>query len=106
MPFAVGMYLTFSLSAGIMAGGIVRFILEKVKGTDEEKKARTDKGVLFTSGLIAGEGIMGIVLAVLAVLEINTVIGVTLPQIFSLIIFIILLGGLFWLCMRNTKTRK
>ena len=106
MPFAVGMYLPFSLSAGIMAGGIVRFILEKVKGTDEEKKARTDKGVLFTSGLIAGEGIMGIVLAVLAVLEINTVIGVTLPQIFSLIIFIILLGGLFWLCMRNTKTRK
>lgn len=49
---------------------------------------------------------MGIVLAVLAVLEINTVVGVTLPQIFSLIIFILLLAGLFWLCMRNTKTQK
>ena len=44
MPFAVGMYLPFSLSAGIMAGGAVRFLVEKIKGTDEEKKARTDKG--------------------------------------------------------------
>lgn len=67
MPFAVGMYLPFSLSAGIMAGGAVRWIVERVKGSDEEKKERADRGVLFTSGLIAGEGIMGIVLAVLAV---------------------------------------
>ena len=54
MPFAVGMYLPFSLSAGIMAGGAVRFIVEKLKGSDEEKKERADCGVLFTSGLIAG----------------------------------------------------
>ena len=53
MPFAVGMYLPFSLSAGIMAGGAVRFIVEKLKGTDAEKKERGDRGVLFTSGLIA-----------------------------------------------------
>ena len=39
MPFAVGMYLPFSLSAGIMAGGAVRFLVEKIKGTDEEKKS-------------------------------------------------------------------
>lgn len=39
MPFAVGMYLPFSLSAGIMAGGIVRFIVERVKGTEKEKKS-------------------------------------------------------------------
>ena len=38
MPFAVGMYLPFSLSAGIMAGGAVRFIVERIKGTDKEKK--------------------------------------------------------------------
>ena len=55
MPFAVGMYLPFSLSAGIMAGGAVRWIVERVKGSDEEKKERADRGVLFTSGLIAGE---------------------------------------------------
>ena len=69
MPFAVGMYLPFSLSAGIMAGGVVRILVEKRKGTEKEKKARTDRGLLFTSGMIAGEGIVGILLAVFAVLR-------------------------------------
>ena len=67
MPFAVGMYLPFSLSAGIMAGGVVRIFVEKKKGTEAEKKARTDRGLLFTSGMIAGEGIIGILLAVFAI---------------------------------------
>ncbi len=105
MPFAVGMYLPFSLSAGIMAGGIVRYIVEKIKGTDEEKKERADKGVLFTSGMIAGEGIMGIVLAVLAVAKVDSaiVIGVTAPQWVSLIIFILLLFYLYTRCMKKSK---
>ena len=64
MPFAVGMYLPFSLSAGIMAGGVVRIFVEKKKGTEAEKKARTDRGLLFTSGMIAVEGIIGILLYV------------------------------------------
>ena len=109
MPFAVGMYLPFSLSAGIMAGGVVRFIVEKIKGTDEEKKERSDRGVLFTSGLIAGEGIMGIVLAVLAVLKVDSAINLserfnfTTPQFVSLIIFILLLYFLYTRCMKKEK---
>nr|WP_303183075.1 oligopeptide transporter, OPT family [Lachnoclostridium phocaeense] len=105
MPFAVGMYLPFSLSAGIMAGGIVRYIVERIKGTDQEKKERADRGVLFTSGLIAGEGIMGIVLAVLAVLELDGAITLpfSLPQIGSLVIFILLLFYLYRLCMKKEK---
>ncbi|MBM6750296.1 oligopeptide transporter, OPT family [Mediterraneibacter glycyrrhizinilyticus] len=105
MPFAVGMYLPFSLSAGIMAGGAVRFIVEKIKGSDEEKKERTDRGVLFTSGLIAGEGIMGIVLAILAVAGVDSVIKLkaSLPQFASLIIFILLLFYLYRTCMKKEK---
>ena len=109
MPFAVGMYLPFSLSAGIMAGGIVRFIVEKIKGTDEEKKERADRGVLFTSGLIAGEGIMGIVLAILAVVKVDSVINLsarfnfTTPQFVSLIVFVLLLVYLFRKCMKKSK---
>ncbi len=105
MPFAVGMYLPFSLSAGIMAGGAVRFIVEKIKGSDEEKKERTDRGVLFTSGLIAGEGIMGIVLAILAVAGVDSVIKLkaSLPQFASLIIFILLLFYLYRTCMKKNK---
>ena len=103
MPFAVGMYLPFSLSAGIMAGGAVRFIVERIKGTDAEKKARTDRGVLFTSGLIAGEGIVGILLAVLTVFEKDIAFDAGLPQFMSLIIFAALLLGLGWLCMKKDK---
>lgn len=109
MPFAVGMYLPFSLSAGIMAGGVVRFIVEKIKGSDAEKKERGDRGVLFTSGLIAGEGIMGIVLAVLAVLKVDSVInlsekfGFTTPQPVSLVVFILLLIYLYTRCMKKDK---
>ena len=105
MPFAVGMYLPFSLSAGIMAGGVVRFIVEKIKGTDQEKKERGDRGVLFTSGLIAGEGIMGIILAVFAVvgLDLSKVLRFSLPQIGSLVIFIVLLCYLYRVCMKKDK---
>ena len=97
------MYLPFSLSAGIMAGGAIRFIVERIKGTDREKKERTDRGVLFTSGLIAGEGIIGILLAVLTVFEVDIARKFSLPQPVSLIIFLGLLFILFRQCMKKDK---
>ena len=105
MPFAVGMYLPFSLSAGIMAGGVVRILVEKRKGTEKEKKARTDRGLLFTSGMIAGEGIVGILLAVFAVFKIDSkiVLPFQLPQIGSLILFIALIALLYRVCMKADK---
>ena len=105
MPFAVGMYLPFSLSAGIMAGGVGRILVEKRKGTEKEKKARTDRGLLFTSGMIAGEGIVGILLAVFAVFKIDSkiVLPFQLPQIGSLILFIALLALLYRVCMKADK---
>lgn len=105
MPFAVGMYLPFSLSAGIMAGGVVRILVEKRKGTEKEKKARTDRGLLFTSGMIAGEGIVGILLAVFAVFKIDSkiVLPFQLPQIGSLILFIALLALLYRVCIKADK---
>lgn len=111
LPFAVGMYLPFSLSAGIMAGGVVRWILERRKAANEneekEKKACIERGTLFTSGLIAGEGLMGVILAICAVAKVDSkfVSPVALPQIASLVIFIILLAYLYFLCVKkNNKT--
>lgn len=69
LPFAVGLYLPIHLSAGIMAGGLVRLFIEKVKSvTDEKRSEALERGVLYTSGMIAGEGLMGIALAVLAII--------------------------------------
>lgn len=61
LPFAVGLYLPIYLSTGIMAGGLVRLFFDK-------KKQSTGDGVLYSSGLIAGEGLIGILLAVLAII--------------------------------------
>jgi len=57
MPIAVGLYLPFSLAVPILIGGLIANML--AKGTDES----TDHGVLFGSGLIAGEALVGIALA-------------------------------------------
>lgn len=62
LPFAIGIYLPVHLTACIMVGGIVRFVADKQKSNDV-----TNRGILFCSGMIAGEGLTGILLALLAV---------------------------------------
>ena len=70
MPFAIGLYLPVQLSACIMVGGVVRLVFDKMKmKSEEERKRRTTNGTLYCAGLIAGEGIVGIVLAVFAVIQ-------------------------------------
>ncbi|HSH34728.1 OPT family oligopeptide transporter [Schnuerera sp.] len=71
LPFAVGLYLPIHLSTPIMVGGIIRGILEKRKEDQDILKQRIDGGVLFSSGLIAGEGLIGILLAILAIIPIG-----------------------------------
>lgn len=64
LAVAIGIYLPLELSAPIMIGGLLRAIMDK-KNKSEEKKS--SNGVLFSSGLIAGEGIVGIILAIITV---------------------------------------
>lgn len=61
MPMAVGIYLPVTLAIPIFAGGLIRFLVSK-KG--EEVEDGKDSGVLLSSGLIAGEAIMGVGIAV------------------------------------------
>ena len=68
MPFAIGLYLPIYLNASIMVGGVVRMFMDGRKKVDEKTKERqaTD-GTLYCAGMIAGEGLVGIALAILAV---------------------------------------
>ncbi|MBD5489310.1 MAG: hypothetical protein HDR13_11065 [Lachnospiraceae bacterium] len=68
MPFAIGLYLPIYLNASIMVGGVVRMVMDARKNVDEKTKERqaTD-GTLYCAGMIAGEGLVGILLALLAV---------------------------------------
>jgi len=77
LPFAIGVYLPVQLNACIMVGGLVRLALEKMKKKEEEKKAMINDGVLFCSGMIAGEGLVGILLALLAVFGFDTMIDLS-----------------------------
>ncbi len=71
MLIAVGMYLPFESTSAIFVGGLVKWIFEltlKKKGATEEEKARAENtGILVSSGFIAGESLMAVVLAVLVI---------------------------------------
>lgn len=73
LPFAIGVYLPVQLNACIMVGGLIRLAFDKMKKDEEEKKVIVNDGILFCSGMIAGEGLVGIVLALCAVFGIDQV---------------------------------
>lgn len=76
LPFALGLYLPIGLSSGVLVGGILRWLIDsKFKKDNEILKEQTEKGTLLASGLIAGEAIMGILIAVLAMLQIDGKVG-------------------------------
>lgn len=97
LPFAIGLYLPLNTTLGIMFGGVVRLIVDKIKADDKSKKDAETNGTLYSAGLIAGEGIMGIILAVFAIIPfkaktfadaINISDRFSLPQEVSVLLFI------------------
>ena len=89
LPIAIGLYLPIHLSTPIMVGGIIRGYLDnkQEKLNDNKVKNQIEKGILYSSGLIAGEGLIGIALAGAAVLGINLNIGINFGQIGAVIAF-------------------
>ena len=77
LPFAIGIYLPVQLNACIMVGGLVRLALDKMKKPEKEKEAIINDGVLFCSGMIAGEGLVGILLALLAVFGVDKMLNLS-----------------------------
>jgi putative OPT family oligopeptide transporter len=95
LPFAVGVYLPISASSPIFIGGIVRYLVDRKNGHESEAEAETGTGVLFSSGLIAGGAIAGILLALTQIvnglseaLDFSSYIGsLGSSDIFSIMIF-------------------
>lgn len=72
LPVAIGVYLPIHLSTPLMCGGLLKLYLEKKEHKSaEEKEQQITSGILYSSGLIAGEGLLGILLAVFAVIKIK-----------------------------------
>jgi putative OPT family oligopeptide transporter len=114
LPIAIGLYLPFSLTIPIMLGGIIHLMVDRAvdeKYSQEmssfgDKKAQESrlekikekvhsKGVLFSSGLIAGEALMGIILAVFVVNGMSLAI-LGEPIVIIGVIFFLFLAYMLW----------
>ncbi len=109
LPFAIGLYLPIHLSSPLFIGGVIRRIWEaKRYHSDAVKEAAINSGTLMASGMIAGEGIVGIVLALLAVLNIDTDISSTLflGQSGAIVMFAILVAIFIYTIESGKKNAK
>lgn len=113
LPFAIGVYLPVHLNACIMVGGLIRLFFDRMKREEGEKNRIINDGVLFCSGMIAGEGLVGILLALLAVFGLNEAIDISgvlnlspvVSGIASLAVFALIILSLLKFTIWN-KTKK
>ena len=106
MPFAIGLYLPIYLNATIMIGGVVRMVMDVRKNVDEKtKEQQSTDGTLYCAGMIAGEGLVGILLAIFAVFGINTSIGesVNFGNIGGVILMVLMIASLLYFSLKKKK---
>ena len=69
MPIAVGIYLPVTLGVPMVIGGLIRYVVEKKRSGKVEETS--DQGILISSGLIAGEALMGVGVAILLYMQVD-----------------------------------
>ena len=104
LPVAIGLYLPLELSSTIMIGGLIKLIIDKKKGAEASSEA--SGGILFCSGLIAGEGLVGIMLAVLAVMGVDSKIDLSGKLSINWIGTLVLLALLVFCVYASGKGKK
>ncbi len=110
LPFAIGIYLPVQLNACIMVGGLIRLAFDKMKKKEEEKEAIVNDGILFCSGMIAGEGLVGILLALLAVFGVDSALNLSaklgIPAVVSNIGGLVLFAVIILTLLKFTLWKK
>ncbi len=102
LPVAIGLYLPLSLSTGMAFGGIISWVAKKFKN-----EQAYDRGVLASSGLIAGDACTGVVIAFLIVFTgLDTDKAALLPQEISFSMYILLAAALLLICKKGLFGRK
>ena len=104
MPFAIGLYLPIYLNTTIMIGGVVRMFLDGRKKVDSKtKESQVTNGTLYCAGMIAGEGLVGIFLAILAVAGISIPAFINLGNIGGVVIMALMILGLLKFSLWNKR---
>ncbi|SFE21892.1 putative oligopeptide transporter, OPT family [Peptostreptococcaceae bacterium pGA-8] len=109
LPVAIGLYLPIHLSTPLMAGGLLKLYIEKKKFKNEQTRENViTSGILYSSGLIAGEGLVGIILAVFAVIGLDPDISgkINLGNIGGLVFFAGILATMLLYTVWNKKVNK
>ena len=104
LSVAVGIYLPVHTSAPIMIGGFVRYFVERFAKSKEARKARVDRGTLFASGLIAGESLIGVLIAVLIAVGVKVpAVAVIASNLIPFLLFLALAGVLWFVSSKRNK---
>ena len=119
IPMAIGLYLPLEITAPLAFGGCVRAIVDYIKNNAKNKKTENnnsnikkeeseknaDGAVLFCSGIIAGEGLVGILLAVFAVVgfKIDFSSKLNLGVTGSVLLLLLTLALIFYYGTRDIK---
>ncbi len=100
LPFAIGLYLPLSLSTPFALGGLVAYMVNKYSKDSQPR----DRGILVASGLVAGDACMGVLVALFTVFGWVSAEGKGyLSDWFSILFFVLLALGLYWLCVKPPK---
>lgn len=117
LAFALGMYLPLHLTTPLLVGGFLSYLVKNSTKDKELAEKRHNRGMLISSGFIAGGALMGIVLAVLKLANLDHYVSLGIPmvmengrwvdgppaawfsqygEIISLVAFIVLIGFVYW----------
>ncbi len=116
MLIAVGMYLPFSTTSAVFAGGVIRAVLDwfldRKDAAEPERMKAENSGILVASGLIAGQSLMAVLLAFVVLYE-QARLGLAegehlLPHVAhsfwaGLLVYPLLLGLLVWLPLKRMR---
>lgn len=109
LPFAVGVYLPVTTMVPVFLGGLLRMTMEKRAATRDEADSRREKGVLFGSGLVGGEGLMGVAIAAVAFYQGKAPVGFgfewagAAAPLLGLLAFALLVGFFARSCMAKKR---
>jgi putative OPT family oligopeptide transporter len=122
LPVAIGIYLPFTLSTPIFIGGLVRAITNRaiikkygsadeeeisdwdlaIKQTDVQPKEKIIRtGLLLTAGLIAGEALMGVIVAFLIIGGLNFAVFEYPPVLPSVLVWVFIAALLAYIPLRE-----
>ncbi|SFV01264.1 OPT family oligopeptide transporter [Alicyclobacillus macrosporangiidus] len=103
LPVAVGLYLPVHTSVPVLLGGLVRWWVTRPRkdGNAAHPTDVAERGVLAASGLIAGESLLGILLAILVTVKIPLPANPLAPGWVSLVLFLLLALWLGWTAVRG-----